>query len=178
MIIGEYSVGKTTLMHQFCNQSIPPPNNPLWVDFMNRTVVLNDSLIKIMVFDTAKQERFNSGITKSYYRIVSGIILAYDITNRVSFNRVGFWYNNCKNSFPARHSFVLVGLKSELSDEREVKKEEGESLAQEYGIPFFEASSIQNKKVEDIFLSLASIMMQNLPSDPQSPQINSHKACC
>ena len=38
--------------------------------------------VKLQLWDTAGQERFRS-ITRSYYRHSVGVIVVYDITNRV-----------------------------------------------------------------------------------------------
>ena len=159
MAIGEYSVGKTSLLLRFCTQEFHTGRLTIPLNLIIRTVVINDNTIDIVVFDTAMCEKYDV-IPHCNIRGVSGIVLVYDITNRRSFNRIEFWYNTCNDIANNSQSFVLAGLKSELSDEREVKKEEGEALALKYGIPFFEVSSIENQNVEDVFLNLLNIIME------------------
>lgn len=49
---------------------------------------------------------------------------------------------------------VLVGNKSDLVHEREVGTEEGQRLADEWGVPFLESSAKFNMNVEEVFKRL------------------------
>jgi GTPase SAR1 family protein len=49
---------------------------------------------------------------------------------------------------------VLVGNKSDLVHEREVATEEGQRLADEWGVPFLESSAKFNMNVEEVFKRL------------------------
>jgi GTPase SAR1 family protein len=44
-------------------------------------------------------------------------------------------------------AFLLVGNKSDLEQERQVKKERGWELAQEYGLAFIETSALTGHNV-------------------------------
>ena len=57
------------------------------VDFKIRTVNVDSKTIKLQIWDTAGQERFST-IISSYYKGAHGIIVAYDITDRESFNKI------------------------------------------------------------------------------------------
>lgn len=49
---------------------------------------------------------------------------------------------------------MLVGNKSDLVHEREVATEEGQRLADEWGVPFLESSAKFNMNVEEVFKRL------------------------
>ena len=49
---------------------------------------------------------------------------------------------------------VLVGNKNDLVHEREVAAEEGQRLADEWGVPFIESSAKYNTNVEEVFRKL------------------------
>ena len=60
ILIGDSTVGKSTLLHHFCNGGFAEVSDPtVGVDFFSRTVVVNDgTTIKLQLWDTAGQERF------------------------------------------------------------------------------------------------------------------------
>ena len=58
---------------------------------------LNGKKYKVQIWDTAGQERYKT-MTQSYYRQCKGVLLVYDITNRMSFeNVINLMSQNKKN---------------------------------------------------------------------------------
>jgi GTPase SAR1 family protein len=55
---------------------------------------------------------------------------------------------------------ILVGNKSDLSEKRVVSVEEGQALANQYGVQFLETSARENANVEDSFLKMAATMQK------------------
>ena len=91
-------------------------------------------------WDTAGQERFRT-ITCNYYHGAHGIFIVYDITDRESFNDVKMWMGEIKKYAQSKVTKVLIGNKKDLEEKRAVTFEEGEEMAKEYGIQFFETSA-------------------------------------
>jgi len=131
------------------------------VDFKIRKIELENKSIKLQIWDTAGQERFRT-ITKSYYRGSNGIVVVYDITDRESFETVQHWMAEIDNHASADVCRLLVGNKSDLSDKRAVKTEEGEALARQFGIPFLETSAKESINVENMFTTMAQAMKKKV----------------
>jgi len=94
-------------------------------------------------------------INTQYYRKADAVLLVYDITNKMSFDKVKEFYadkikNNCKEDI----IIELLGNKSDLENKRKVSVEEGINLAMENHYEFLESSCLQNKNVANAFLSL------------------------
>lgn len=68
--------------------------------------------------------------------------MAYDITNRESFERIPTWISEAKRLIePFRPTFLIVACKSDLEGQRQVPVEEGFSYANALGIHFVETSA-------------------------------------
>lgn len=90
IIIGDYRVGKTSLLCKYTGREYRAPGSTISVDFRLKTLQRNQKRIKLQIWDIAGQERFRTAVA-SYYRGASGVILVYDVTNRESFQNIAYW---------------------------------------------------------------------------------------
>ena len=151
IIIGDPEIGKSTIMERYAHNTFHKDYIPtIGVDFSNKIIDLNNKTYKIQIWDTSGQEKFGS-ITTTYYRGCACALVIYDITKRDSFNNVTTWIEKCKNYATEETLIILVGNKSDLNDKRQVSTEEGEDLADKFGILFFEISTITGENVNNVF---------------------------
>ena len=155
LVIGEYYVGKTSLIQRF-SEDIFLENNfsTIGIDFKIKTLIKNDKSIKVQIWDPCRpNDRFRM-LLKSNYRGTKGIVITYDITNKEKFIELGKWIEeiNYGASFDTR--IILVGNKYDLSEKREVTEEEGKKLAEEFGMLFFETSAKTGYNVNLAFETL------------------------
>ena len=90
----------------------------------------------------------------TYIRGAHGVILIYDVTNRKNFKTIENWIKLIEANSSRKITIFLVGSKID-NPEREVSTEEGNKLAEELGLKFFECSSKTNYNVVEIFQQLA-----------------------
>ena len=57
---------------------------------------------------------------------------------------------------------MLIGNKADLAEKREVSFEEGQELANFYGIPFLETSAKDTINISETFLTLAKNVLEKL----------------
>ena len=159
LIIGEVSVGKTCLLLRYADDSFTQNHlTTLGIDFKTKIITINNSLIKLQIWDTAGQEKFRT-ITKSYYKDANGIILTYDISNSDSLKNIQNWMKLIEQNAEDGVCKILVGNKCDLEN-RVIQKEEGEKIAQDFGMKFFETSAKSDINVDEAFNYLVTIILE------------------
>jgi len=148
--------------------------NTIGVDFKIKSVALDGKNVKLQIWDTAGQDRFRT-ITCSYYRGAQGIVVVYDVTDRDSFEAVKQWMMEIDKYAQENVIKMLVGNKSDMNDKRKVTVEEGQELANQYGVQFFEASAKSCNNIDLVFQTLAKIIMDKFSSVKKDTQQKSTK---
>ena len=120
------------------------------VDFMSKNLKYKGQNVKLQIWDTAGQEKYK-GLIPSYVRNSSIVFVVYDVAVKTSFDNIPKWINFIKTI--ENTTLVLCGNKIDLSN-REVKKEEGEALAQKEGIAFFEVSAKTDENIKNMFYNV------------------------
>ncbi|KAK7283861.1 hypothetical protein RIF29_13609 [Crotalaria pallida] len=162
VMIGDSGVGKSQLLNRFVkNEFNMKSKATIGVEFLTKTVVMDHKVVKAQIWDTAGQERYQA-ITTAYYRGATGALLAYDITNRRSFEHVGKWLEELRIHADKNIIIMLVGNKSDLSSIREVPTEVAKDFAQQEDLFFIEASALDSKNVESAFIGLLSQVYNNV----------------
>lgn len=159
VLVGDAEVGKTSLTTRFAYGTFTEGYiSTLGVDFIVKSIPLNNYIVKIQAWDTAGQERY-SGVRPIYYRGAKGALLVYDITMRQSFVNVEKWCNQIQKYSGPDVPIVLVGNKLDLSDSRVVSTDEVQTYASQKGMPYFETSAKTDYAVSDVFHKLAELIL-------------------
>uniref|UniRef100_A0A7S1FNJ5 Ras-related protein Rab-8A n=1 Tax=Corethron hystrix TaxID=216773 RepID=A0A7S1FNJ5_9STRA len=165
LMIGDSGVGKTCLLLRYANDTFSPTFiTTIGIDFKIKNIEVEGKRIKLQIWDTAGQERFRT-ITTSYFRGAQGILLAYDVTDRRSFESIRNWISQINQHADVHVNKILVGNKCDMLDEKVVSTEEGQKLANEFGVEFVEVSAKNNINVENCFISLAKSVKDRLIAD-------------
>lgn len=156
LMVGDSSCGKTSLVLRF-DQNVFSTKfvTTIGVDYRDKMVKIEGAPMRLQLWDTAGQERFRS-LTSNFFGRADGFVLCYDISNRPSFDHVIGWMRDIKTRAPPDCDIVLCGNKSDLESDRVVQVEEGQGLADEYGVQFFETSALTGANVEGMFTALAT----------------------
>ena len=73
-------------------------------------------------------------------RGASAAAVVYDITNAESFQKAKHWVSELQKNASGNIVIILVGNKSDLTEQREVTEETGREYAERYGGAFWEMS--------------------------------------
>ena len=167
LMIGDSGVGKTCLLLRYANDSFSPTFiTTIGIDFKIKNIDIDGTKIKLQIWDTAGQERFRT-ITTSYFRGAQGILLVYDVTDRRSFESIRNWISQIQQHADVHVNKILVGNKCDMLDEKVVSTEEGEKLAKEFNMPFWECSAKNNINVEESFIAIGRGVKDRLVAEGQ-----------
>ncbi|SMN18903.1 similar to Saccharomyces cerevisiae YLR262C YPT6 Rab family GTPase [Maudiozyma saulgeensis] len=157
VFLGEQGVGKTSLITRFMYDTFDDHYQAtIGIDFLSKTMYLDDKTIRLQLWDTAGQERFRS-LIPSYIRDSRVAIVVYDITKKKSFDFIDKWIEDVKNERGEENVILcIVGNKNDLTDERQVTIEEGQEKAKKLGAKIFmETSTKAGYNVKNLFKKIA-----------------------
>jgi len=155
VFLGNSAVGKTSIISQYVfNSCSSDHQSTIGIDYFTKTIEHEGKSIRLIIWDTAGQEKFNAQIT-SYLHYSTISVLVYDITHRVSFENMQKWHNTVTNS--GSPSIIVVGNKVDLESQRQVSYEEGKKYADLIGSQFIETSARTPININELFEIIASI---------------------
>lgn len=155
---GDANVGKTSLIQRYCTGFFDPTRAmTIGVDFHVYDIQLDDVPVRLVVWDMGGQERF-AFARHGFYRGAQAIGLVFDVSNRVSFYNLMRWWREARE-YLGDTPAVLLANKTDLP--RQISSEETKSIAQSWGMPFYESSCSNGDGVPEFFEALARRAWQN-----------------
>ena len=171
LILGESGVGKTCLLLRYVDDFFTANHlTTIGIDFKIKIIQLKNKLIKLQIWDTAGQERFRN-IGKMFYKGAHGIILTYDVTDENSFKNIRNWIKQIEENAPTNVCKILVGNKCDKPD-RKITKSQGQNLAEDYNMSFFETSAKTRQNINEVFNFLTE---EILKTDKEKTQTKGDK---
>jgi len=159
VFLGDQSVGKTSIITRFMYDNFDRHYQAtIGIDFLSKTMYLEDRTVRLQLWDTAGQERFRS-LIPSYIRDSSVAVVVYDVSNRASFLNTAKWVEDVRAERGNDVVICLVGNKTDLgNDKRQVSTEEGEERASKDGLMCMECSAKAGYNVKSLFRKLATAL--------------------
>ncbi len=161
-IVGDFNVGKTTLLHQYLERRFTPNTaSTIGSNFFVKRIKLPNvqNLITLQIWDLAGQQHFK-WVRQEFYKGAKGIVYVFDLTNKKTFENLTNWKEEIEKVIDG-FSSILVGNKADLlnSENRVIEKEESENCKQFLAAcEYFETSAKSGTNVEDFFFKLVSYM--------------------
>lgn len=113
-------VGKSCLLLRYSDDSFTSSFiTTIGIDFKIKSILCDDSKVKLQIWDTAGQERFRT-ITTAYYRGAMGILLVYDVAEESSFSNVRNWMRQIDQNAAENVNRILIGNKSDVDPSERV----------------------------------------------------------
>jgi Ras-related C3 botulinum toxin substrate 1 len=155
VVVGDGSVGKTSLLISYTTNTFPGEYIPTVFDNYSANVMVDDRTYTLGLWDTAGQDDYDRLRPLSYPH-TDIFLICYSITSSSSLANVkSKWYPEIYNYNP-NTPFFLIGNKVDMREEKKgittISREEGEKMAKTIGAKaFYECSSLTQHNLKDMF---------------------------
>ena len=182
-LLGDSQVGKTAICrafmnYEFENDEISTIGN---IKLDTKYKLKNGEQIKLILWDSAGQERYRS-VAMSTLKAVTGVILVFDVTLRVSFENVSNWLNDI-NEHLNNPCLVLFANKIDLDKSQwTIKEEEIIEFANEKKLTYFKTSAKTREGINEGFehiindayerINLRAENEKKIVLKPKEPEVN------
>ena len=144
--LGNVGVGKSCLIKRYCEKRfVSKYMATIGIDYGVTRLRIRNYDIRMNIFDFSGHPLFYE-VRNEFYRDVQGILLAFDLTNRRSFDTLDYWLCEMKKELnlnsTSKSSVVIfiIGNKNDLK--RAVDETEAKLWANVRGYQYFETSGI------------------------------------
>ena len=156
VLLGDSGVGKSSLLVRFSDNTFTESYmSTIGVDFKIKTIRVENKVIKLQIWDTAGQEKFRT-ITSSYYRGTHGVILIFDVTDKMSYTNIQKWVNEIDRQSIDNIVKMLIGNKCDLESKRVVDQAQAKQYSDSLGMTYIECSARSAFNVEEAFNIIAT----------------------
>ncbi|XP_006012715.1 GTP-binding protein Di-Ras2 [Latimeria chalumnae] len=158
VVFGAGGVGKSSLVLRFVKGTFRESYIPTVEDTYRQVISCDKSICTLQITDTTGSHQFPAmqrlSISKGH-----AFILVYSITSRQSLEELKPIYEQiCQIKGDVECiPIMLVGNKSDESQNREVDSSEGDSMAKKWKCAFMETSAKTNHNVKELFQELLTL---------------------
>ncbi|XP_020653390.1 ras-related protein Rab-7L1 [Pogona vitticeps] len=170
LIIGDATVGKTSLVQRYANDSFNKHyKSTVGVDFALKVVQWSESeTVRLQLWDIAGQERFTS-MTRLYYKEASACVIMFDVTSMSTFTSCQKWKQDLDSKLRLPDGSpvpcLLLANKCDLYP-WSVTREEIDRFSKENGFTGWTETSVkENKNVNEAMRVLIEKMMSMISLD-------------
>lgn len=152
IIIGDAGVGKTCLARGYVGADLDGKVT-MGVDFLTKHASVNGAQVKLQIYDTAGQEKYNS-MNRLYYRDARIVFIVFDLTDQKTFDECETWLQQVHLHCNLDASVVvLIGNKRDMVEGRQVSAESAEAYARANNLEYFETAGLFKDNVDMVFKS-------------------------
>jgi small GTP-binding protein len=137
ILLGEPGTGKTCLINVTVGEKfVDFTESTSGSTFVSKTFTRDDQDYVVDIWDTAGQEKYRA-LTKIFIKGSKIVIFVYAIDNKKSFDELkNYWINMTKDILGEETIYGIVGNKTDLYLNEEVKESEASEYAESLGMKF------------------------------------------
>jgi small GTP-binding protein len=170
VLIGDASVGKTSILNKFLRDVFDPNElNTVGAFYDSYSRQRDGREVQIELWDTAGQEEYRA-LGPIYFRNASAALVVFDITSIESFSHLTEWIKSFRNVTGDNTKIVIVGNKCDLED-RAVEMQIAEDWAKSQHCSYVETSAATGLGIDQLFEGLIDRLTERLVGEPSSPSV-------
>jgi len=195
ILLGDTGVGKSSIIKRYIEDSFDENlSSTIGSNFLEKIEKIKGQKVRLEVWDTAGQEEFRS-VTKLFVKNSKIIILVYNVTQKLSFEGLNYWYDFIQKELAQNFVLGVAGNKTDLIFEdgydEEITSEEGKAFAEKIKANFSLVSAKESgKEITNLFNQCISSYLDSrdgtedtnynikLKSDNGSLSSNNKGECC
>lgn len=161
-ILGDESVGKTSLLRRFIDKTFKENYKAtIGVSVLEKTYKLSDNVaVNLHIWDLSGQLMFKN-IRKTYLEGTHSAIIVFDLTRPETYEHLENWLQELKNPMKLQKKYLimLIGNKNDL--ERNIDFEVVKNFAKRMNIPYLETSAKTGDNVDKAFGALCYYLIKD-----------------
>eukprot|EP01116_Phalansterium_solitarium_P006517 TRINITY_DN18843_c0_g1_i1.p1 TRINITY_DN18843_c0_g1~~TRINITY_DN18843_c0_g1_i1.p1 ORF type:complete len:230 (-),score=52.88 TRINITY_DN18843_c0_g1_i1:480-1169(-) len=177
IVIGDYAVGKTSLIKRYCEGFFTPNYKlTIGVDFAVKVVDWDDDTnVSLQLWDVAGHERFGT-MTSVYYKYAIAAVIVFDLSRPATFDAVLKWRDDVNSKVVLANNepipALLLANKADIPGVS-IDREMLDKFVTDNGfIGWYETSAQKNTNIDDAMKFLVSkildVAQKNIPARPEN----------
>mmetsp|Transcript_27974 Transcript_27974/g.38531 ORF Transcript_27974/g.38531 Transcript_27974/m.38531 type:complete len:239 (-) Transcript_27974:1339-2055(-) len=164
IVMGVGGVGKSAITNRFVIGRWIEKYDPTIEESYQTTIDIDGKALQVEILDTAGQDEYTP-LRETFMHTGDGFLLVYSIIDDQTLEELkSIREQILKVHRGKKPPMVVVGNKMDMKKDRAVSKEEGKSLADEFGAGFLEVTAKENFKIKDAFELLVRKILSKNPT--------------
>ncbi|XP_023243816.1 intraflagellar transport protein 27 homolog isoform X1 [Centruroides sculpturatus] len=163
IVLGDSSVGKTSMIHIFNNDSSTFQKNytmTCGIELTVKSVHVPDTndLVELYIYDSSGKEIYLD-MMQNLWKNPSVLVLVFDVTNEISFNSCSKWLKKFHSATSSKANAIpgiLIGNKVDSKERRIISLKTAQEFAKKYSLQYFECSVKEHQGVDEAFFYLVN----------------------
>ena len=174
ILIGESSVGKTSLIRQFIDHYFTEKRiSTIGHDILQKEINLSeDKKIILTIWDTCGQEQYRT-INQLFVKNAKLVLFVYDITKKKSFEELkNFWYEFVTSILGKNIIFGIAANKSDLYQNEEVNINDAKNFALKIDVILKETSAKNFESINSLIHDMVFKFIEKIEKDSNLEENN------